>query len=88
MRNPILNNHTDRADLGEKKLEGRYANYFKVGYNALEFIFDFGQHYSGIEEAELYTRIVTSPCYAKSLFAILRESIEQYEKTFGDIKKV
>jgi hypothetical protein len=27
-------------------LEGEYANYFKVGYNAFEFILDFGQFYS------------------------------------------
>ncbi len=26
-------------------LEGRYANYFKVGYNAFEFLLDFGQFY-------------------------------------------
>ena len=45
----------------KKNLEGRYANYFKVGHNAVEFIFDFGQHYPETDEAELYTRVITSP---------------------------
>jgi hypothetical protein len=41
-------------------LEGKYANYFKVGYNAFEFVIDFGQCYSDDEEAQLHTRIITS----------------------------
>jgi hypothetical protein len=64
-------------------LEGRYANYFKVGHNAYEFVIDFGQYYSENDQAELYTRVVTSPVYAKSLLEILQESIMQYELTFG-----
>ena len=67
------------------KLEGQYANYFKVGHNAYEFVIDFGQYYPGTEEAELYTRIITSPAYAKSLLETLRESIERYEKSFKAI---
>jgi len=67
------------------KLEGQYANYFKVGHNAYEFVIDFGQYYPENEEAELYTRIITSPAYAKSLLKTLRESIERYEKSFKAI---
>lgn len=70
-----------------KKLEGRYANYFKVGFNAFEFLFDFGQCYSENDEAKLYTRIVTSPYYAKALFETLKDSITQYEKAFGAIRE-
>jgi hypothetical protein len=88
MRYSKLNHHKDRASLGGKKLEGRYANYFKVGHNALEFVIDFGQYYSGTEAAKLYTRIVTSPCYAKFLLETLRESIEEYEKAYGDIQRI
>jgi hypothetical protein len=69
-----------------QKLEGRYANHFAVGYNACEFIFDFGQSYDENDEAELYTRVITSPAYAKTFFDMLKGSIEQYERTFGDIQ--
>jgi len=68
------------------KLEGRYANYFKVGHNALEFVLDFGQFYPGSEKAELCTRIVTNPVYAKAFLETLKESIKQYEKTHDIIK--
>ncbi len=86
MRHPKLNNLEGRAFQGGKKLEGRYANYFKVGHNAFEFILDFGQYYSESEEAELNTRIVTNPAFAKALFETIRESIEQYEKDHGIIE--
>ena len=63
--------------------EGRYANYFKVGHNAFEFVLDFGQLYLESKEPRLYTRIVTSPAYAKALLETLRESIVLYERTFA-----
>jgi hypothetical protein len=66
-------------------LEGQYANYFKVGHNAFEFLLDFGQHYRQGQRAQLYIRIITPPIYAKALLTTLRESIKQYERTFGTI---
>ena len=69
------------------KLEGQYANYFKVGHNAYEFVIDFGQYYTESEEAELCTRVVTSPIYAKAFLETLCESIERYERTYGTIKE-
>lgn len=70
-----------------KKNEGRYANYFKIGHNAFEFIFDFCQKYPGKCETKLNTRIITNPNYAKAFLHTLSESIMQYEKTFGIIKE-
>jgi hypothetical protein len=77
------NNGSSRKD---KKLEGRYANYFAVGYNAHEFIFDFGQNYSENDQAELHTRIITSPTYAQALFELLHQSIGEYQKAHGSIE--
>lgn len=69
-------------------LEGRYANYFQVGHNALEFVLDFGQCYRENEEARFHTRIVTGPMYARAFLETLQESIDQYEETFGVIPKI
>ncbi len=66
-------------------LEGRYANYFEVGYNAFEFILDFGQRYP--EGAKSHTRIVTSPVYAKAFLETLRDSVSKYEQHFGAIER-
>jgi hypothetical protein len=85
------------SDGGEKSRNadeprGRYANYFEVGHNAFEFLLDFGQHYpedatGSRGAARLHTRIVTGPVYAKALLELLRDSIGQYERTFGPIPR-
>ena len=67
------------------QLEGRYANYFKVGYNAFEFVIDFSQLYTENREPKFHTRIITSPAYAKKLLKLLVESIRGFEKAFGPI---
>ena len=67
--------------------EGRYANYFKVGYNAFELIIDCGQYYGDDQEPQLHTRIITSPAYGKALCKTLQESLEEYERTYGSTKE-
>ena len=71
--------------LKSNPLEGRYANYFRVGFNAIEFIVDFGQHDPESDQAELYTRIITGPTHAKALLEILQDSIQKYEDIHGAI---
>ena len=63
--------------------EGRYVNYFKIGHNAFELIIDCGQCYADNEEPQLHTRIVTTPAYGKALLETLRDSLDEYEKTYG-----
>lgn len=67
-------------------LEGKYANYFKVGYNAFEFVVDHGQFYNETQEPLLHTRIVTSPAYIKALLMMIQDSVNQYEQDFGLIR--
>jgi len=67
-------------------LEGRYSNNFKVGHNAFEFVLDFGQFYPENGDAQLHTRIISSPIYVKSLLETLRESVGSYERKFGAIQ--
>ncbi len=76
---------------GNEPLEGRYANYVRIGHNAFEFLLDFGQFYSEGREPEareplMHTRIVTSPTYAKVFLDTIRDSIAQYEAAFGPIE--
>jgi hypothetical protein len=73
----------DRGD--SREIEGRYANYFSVGHNAVEFVLDFGQRYTEEGTAGMHTRIITSPTYAIALLGVLREAVEQYEKSFGSL---
>lgn len=71
----------------DNALEGRYANYFRVGHNAFEFIFDFGQYNPEKDQAELYSRVITSPAYAKVFLGILAKSLENYEIEYEIIEE-
>jgi hypothetical protein len=67
-------------------LEGKYANYFEIGYNAREFLLDFGQKYAGGDEGRMHARIITGPMYAKELLRVLAKSIADYERAFGPLQ--
>jgi Protein of unknown function (DUF3467) len=71
---------------GCAQLVGKYSNHFMVGHNAFEFLLDFGHCSPEDEEGYFHTRIIASPSCAKALLELFRESIEQYEKTFGLIR--
>ncbi len=70
-----------------ESLEGRYANCFKVGYNAFELVIDFGQISGSSDRARLTARVMTNPRSAKALQEILRQSLEEYESVFGAIQE-
>ena len=67
--------------------EARYANFFKIGYNAFEFVLAFGQSYAELEQEQVHTRLVMGPGYAKELLRVLHQSLANYERDFGTIKE-
>jgi hypothetical protein len=73
---------------GGDEREGKYTNYFKIGFNSLEFVFDFGQLYDDHVRELRHTRIVTSPVYAKALAQLLADSLTAYEQAHGAIPKL
>lgn len=73
----------DRA--GNDGPAARYANYFKIGHNAAEFVLDFGQAYSMTEEDKVHTRLITSPAYAKAFLRLLEKAVERHEQMYGAI---
>lgn len=64
-------------------LEGRYSNYVEVGFNAFEFLVEFGQFYSETKQPHTHTKIVMSPPCAKDLLETLQKSLLQYEGDYG-----
>jgi Protein of unknown function (DUF3467) len=74
------------VDCGDaERLVGRYANYLKIGRNAFEFLFDFGQSHREGREPQFHTRIITSPAYAKAFLEAFHDAIEGYENEYGTI---
>ncbi|BBO82258.1 hypothetical protein DSCO28_28240 [Desulfosarcina ovata subsp. sediminis] len=81
---PWTSSHRETDGKGHP--EGRYANFFKVGHNAYEFVIDFGQSYADDPQREsIHSRVVTSPAYAKVLLKILQDAIGRYDAKFGSI---
>lgn len=65
-----------------------YANYFEVGHNAFEFLFDAGQVDPQTGIIRFTTRIAISPVHAKLLSALLAQSIEQFEAQYETIPAI
>lgn len=75
----------ERISPNNNQLLGQFSNYFQIGHNAFEFLFDFGQCYLDSDQAQFHTRIITSPAYARALLEILQDAIARYESAFGII---
>jgi len=58
--------------------EARYANFFQIGYNAFEFLLEFGQR-----EGRIHTAIYVSPQHAKLLSDLLQEALKAYNQRHG-----
>ncbi len=72
------------SDTGRNHERELYANYFQIGYNAVEFLLDFGRQFEDTEQ-KLYQRIIMNPVHARILLRLLEESIRQYEAKYGPI---
>ena len=73
-------------ELGEKEAEGIYSNLAILTHSPAEFVIDFTRVLPGIPKAKVHARIITTPQHAKLLLNALKDNIEKYEKTFGEIK--
>ena len=73
-------------ELGEKEAEGIYSNLAIITHSPAEFVIDFTRVLPGVPKAKVHARIITTPQHAKLLLNALRDNIEKYEKTFGEVK--
>jgi hypothetical protein len=62
-------------DTKGRPLEFRYANYFEIGFNDNEIVFDFGQHYQNEQQPQVHSRIVMTPAHAEALSKLLEETL-------------
>lgn len=67
-------------------LEGRYANYFEIGFTAFEFILDFGQYDQQTGATVRHTRIITNPASAKVLLDMLLNIVREFESKGAPIE--
>jgi hypothetical protein len=67
----------------QKDFDGKYANCFRVGFNAFELVIDFAQCGPESRIANLHTRIIVSPGHGRVLVRLLQRSIEDLEAFKG-----
>ena len=66
-----------------------YANSVQVRVNVWDFFLVFGTLQQAAEnevEVHNFQGVYLSPQQAKALMSILKQNVDQYEKTFGEIK--
>jgi CTP:molybdopterin cytidylyltransferase MocA len=62
---------------------GRYANAFRVGFNAFEVVIEFGEQFSDAGEARMHTRVITNPICARGLVDSLTDALAKYGDAFS-----
>lgn len=74
-----------RVKFTDAALSGVYANNMLIAHTREEFVLDFINAFppQGIVNA----RVIISPGHLKRLIRSLGKSLENYEKTFGEIKE-
>ena len=65
-----------------------YANYCEVGFNAYEFLIDFGQFRPEQAAIHVHSRIVSGPVQAKLFARMLAEAIARHEAEHGLIADI
>lgn len=62
---------------------GRYANVFRVGFNAFEMVMEFGERFSDDDDALMHTRIITNPALANDLVRSLNDALTKYARAYS-----
>lgn len=71
--------------ISDDELKGRYSNLLRIAHTREEFILDFINVVP--PQGAVTARIVTSPGHLKRIIAALRQNLERYESTFGEIRE-
>ena len=84
---PKTNNNQINIEFSEEIAEGVYANLAMIAHSSSEFVIDFIRLMPGVSKAKVKSRIVITPEHAKRLLIALKDNVNKYESTFGEIKQ-
>lgn len=66
---------------------GNYSNLAVISHTPNEVFLDFIAMVPNMQQARVQSRIIMTPENAKNLLFALRDNIQKYEATFGEIKQ-
>ena len=89
MANPENNQNQNQLQiqLRPEMADGKYTNLAMIGHNPSEFLIDFIFAAPGMPQAPVVSRVIMSPENAKKLMFALRDNIQKYENTYGEIER-
>jgi len=73
-------------ELSEDMAEGIYSNLAMIAHSNSEFVIDFIRLMPGVPKAKVKSRIVMTPEHAVRFLQALKDNLDRYQETFGDIK--
>lgn len=76
-----------KIELTPEVANGHYANLAVISHSASEFFLDFIAVAPNMPQAKVQSRIIMTPENAKNLLFALRDNIQKYEGTFGEIER-
>ena len=76
-----------KIDLTPEVANGHYANLAVISHSASEFFLDFIAVAPNMPQAKVQSRIIMTPENAKNLLFALRDNLQKYESTFGEIER-
>ena len=76
-----------KIELTPEIASGNYANLAIIAHTPNEFFLDFIAVSPNMPQARVNTRVIMTPENAKNLLFALRDNIQKYENTFGEIER-
>ena len=81
------NQNQMNIELDENTASGIYSNLAIINHSHSEFIVDFIALMPGVPKAKVKSRIILTPQHAKRFLQALKENINRFEKSHGEIKE-
>ena len=86
IENPEQAGNQINIELSEDMAEGIYSNLAMIAHSNSEFVIDFIRLMPGVPKAKVKSRIVMTPEHAVRFLQALKDNLERYQDTFGDIR--
>ncbi len=74
-----------KIELTPEVAAGHYSNLAVISHSAGEFYVDFIAVTPNAPQARVQSRIIMTPENIKNLLFAIRDNVQKYEKTFGEI---
>lgn len=76
-----------KIELTPEVAAGHYSNLAVISHSGNEFFLDFISVAPNMPQAKVQSRIIMTPENAKNLLFALRDNLNKYEQTFGEITR-